>query len=136
MKLSIIIVNYNVRHFLDQCLTSVRRAIADIDAEIWVVDNNSVDGSVKMLRDKFPEVMLIANKDNVGFSKANNQAILKSSGEYVLLLNPDNISAMVGHIGVRSQSVWLIVLQLPSLTKILVHHLASKCLLSRQPDLQ
>ena len=91
MKLSIIIVNYNVRHFLDQCLTSVRRAITDIDAEIWVVDNNSVDGSVKMLREKFPEVTLIANKDNVGFSKANNQAILKSSGEYVLLLNPDTI---------------------------------------------
>jgi GT2 family glycosyltransferase len=91
MKLSIVIVNYNVKHFLDQCLTSVRRAIAGIDAEVWVVDNNSVDGSVQMLREKFPEVRLIANKENVGFSRANNQAIRHSKGEYVLLLNPDTV---------------------------------------------
>ncbi len=91
MKLSIIIVNYNVKHFLDQCLSSVRRAIEDIEADIWVVDNNSVDGSVRMVKDKFPEVKLIANKDNVGFSVANNQAIHESQGEYVLLLNPDTI---------------------------------------------
>lgn len=91
MKLSIVIVNYNVKHFLDQCLTSVRRAIAGIDAEVWVVDNNSVDGSVHMLREKFPEVRLIANKENVGFSRANNQAIRQSKGEYVLLLNPDTV---------------------------------------------
>ncbi len=91
MKLSIVIVNYNVKHFLDQCLTSVRRAIAGIDADVWVVDNNSVDGSLKMLREKFPEVELIANKENVGFSRANNQAIRKSKGEYVLLLNPDTV---------------------------------------------
>lgn len=91
MKLSIVIVNYNVRHFLDQCLSSVRRAIKDIDADVWVVDNNSVDGSVQMLQEKFPEVKLIANKDNVGFSVANNQAIEKSEGEYVLLLNPDTL---------------------------------------------
>lgn len=91
MKLSIIIVNYNVRHFLDQCLTSVRRAVSGIDADVWVVDNNSVDGSVRMVKDKFSEVKLIANKDNVGFSKANNQAIRESQGEYVLLLNPDTI---------------------------------------------
>ena len=91
MKLSIVIVNYNVKHFLDQCLTSVRRAIAGIDAEVWVVDNNSVDGSVQMLREKFPEVRLIANKENVGFSRANNQAIRQSKGEYVLLLNPDTV---------------------------------------------
>jgi len=91
MKLSIIIVNYNVRHFLDQCLTSVRRAVSGIDADVWVVDNNSVDGSVRMVKEKFPEVKLIANKDNVGFSSANNQAIRESNGEYVLLLNPDTI---------------------------------------------
>ena len=70
---------------------SVKRAIQNIDAEIWVVDNNSVDGSCAMLKEKFPEVHLIENKDNVGFSKANNQAIRKSNSEYVLLLNPDTI---------------------------------------------
>ncbi len=91
MKLSIVIVNYNVKHFLDQCLTSVRRAIKGIEADVWVVDNNSVDGSVRLVKEKFPEVRLIDNKDNVGFSRANNQAIHESKGEYVLLLNPDTI---------------------------------------------
>ena len=91
MKLSIVIVNYNVEHFLEQCLFSVRKAIANIDAEVYVVDNNSVDGSLKMLAEKFPEVKVIANKDNVGFSRANNQAIRVSTGEYVLLLNPDTV---------------------------------------------
>ena len=91
MKLSIVIVNYNVKHFLDQCLTSVRRAIEGIEADVWVVDNNSVDGSVRLVKEKFPEVRLIDNKDNVGFSRANNQAIHESKGEYVLLLNPDTI---------------------------------------------
>jgi len=91
MKLSIVIVNYNVKHFLDQCLTSVRRAIEGIEAEVWVVDNNSVDGSVRLVKEKFPEIRLIDNKDNVGFSRANNQAIRESQGEYVLLLNPDTI---------------------------------------------
>ena len=91
MKLSIVIVNYNVEHFLEQCLFSVRKAIANIEAEVYVVDNNSVDGSLKMLAEKFPEVKVIANKDNVGFSRANNQAIRISAGEYVLLLNPDTV---------------------------------------------
>ena len=91
MKLSIVIVNYNVEHFLEQCLFSVRKAIANIEAEVFVVDNNSVDGSLKMLAEKFPEVKVIANKDNVGFSRANNQAIRVSTGEYVLLLNPDTV---------------------------------------------
>lgn len=91
MKLSIVIVNYNVEHFLEQCLFSVRKAIANIEAEVYVVDNNSVDGSLKMLSEKFPEVKVIANKDNVGFSRANNQAIRVSKGEYVLLLNPDTV---------------------------------------------
>ncbi|RLD80203.1 MAG: glycosyl transferase family 2 [Bacteroidetes bacterium] len=91
MRLSIVIVNYNVKHFLDQCLTSVRRATAGLEADVWVVDNNSVDGSVRMVREKFPEVKVIANKDNVGFSSANNQAIRESEGEYVLLLNPDTL---------------------------------------------
>ena len=91
MKLSIVIVNYNVEHFLEQCLFSVRKAVANIEAEVFVVDNNSVDGSLKMLAEKFPEVKVIANKDNGGFSRANNQAIRVSTGEYVLLLNPDTV---------------------------------------------
>ena len=91
MKLSVIIVNYNVKYFLEQCLHSVRKASAGLACEVFVVDNSSVDGSVQMVEDKFPEVQLIANHDNVGFSKANNQAIRISKGDYVLLLNPDTI---------------------------------------------
>ena len=91
MKLSIIIVNYNVKYFLEQCLHSVQKGCNGLDAEIFVVDNDSVDGSVKMVRDKFPEVHLIENKENKGFSSANNQAIRRSKGDYVLLLNPDTI---------------------------------------------
>ncbi len=91
MKLSVIIVNYNVEHFLEQCLLSVRTAMRKLDIEVYVVDNNSVDGSVAMVEDKFPWVELIANKDNPGFSIANNQAIRICKGEYVLLLNPDTL---------------------------------------------
>lgn len=91
MKLSVIIVNYNVRYFLEQALLSVRKAASGIEHEVWVVDNNSVDGSVEMLERKFPEVKIIANKVNTGFSKANNQAIALSTGEFVLLLNPDTV---------------------------------------------
>lgn len=91
MRLSIIIVNYNVRHFLEQALGSVRRALQGIEAEVWVVDNNSVDDSVRMVQEKFPEVRLIINRDNPGFAVANNQAIRQSTGEYVLLLNPDTL---------------------------------------------
>lgn len=91
MKLSIVIVNYNVRYFLQQCLQSVQKAITGLDAEVFVVDNNSTDGSVEMVQQLFPDVILIANKVNTGFSKANNQAIRKSTGEYVLLLNPDTV---------------------------------------------
>ena len=91
MKLSVIIVNYNVKHFLEQCLLSVGKAISGIEAEVFVVDNNSVDGSVEMVRSKFKWVKCIANKVNTGFSKANNQAMLESVGEYVLLLNPDTV---------------------------------------------
>ncbi len=91
MKLSIVIVNYNVEFFLEQCLNSVLVAIKGIEAEVFVVDNSSVDGSVELVRNRFPWVKLIANTDNVGFSKANNQAILESTGEYVLLLNPDTL---------------------------------------------
>lgn len=91
MKLSVIIVNYNVRHFLEQALHSVFRAQKNIDLEVFVVDNNSVDQSVEMVIKEFPQVKVIANKENTGFSKANNQAIRESTGEYVLLLNPDTL---------------------------------------------
>ncbi len=91
MKLSIIIVNYNVAYFLEQCLQSVYVALKDIDAEVFVVDNNSVDNSVEMILNKFSQVKLIENKKNLGFSKANNQAIRLSKGEYILLLNPDTV---------------------------------------------
>jgi GT2 family glycosyltransferase len=91
VDLSVIVVSYNVIYFLEQCLHSVRKASRGLHCEIFVVDNNSVDGSVAMVRQKFPEVKLIVNRDNVGFSRANNQAIERSSGRYVLLLNPDTL---------------------------------------------
>jgi len=91
MKLSVVIVNYNVKYFLEQCLHSVLKACDGISSEVFVVDNNSVDASVEMVKQKFPAVTLIANNENTGFSKANNQAILQSKGEYVLLLNPDTV---------------------------------------------
>ena len=89
--LSVVIVNYNVEYFLEQCLNSVREASQQCDTEIFVVDNNSNDGSVQMVQEKFPEVKLIANKDNKGFSSANNQAIKQAQGKYILLLNPDTV---------------------------------------------
>ena len=91
MKLSVIIVNYNVEYFLEQCLQSVEKAMQSVSGEVFVVDNMSVDGSVDMVRRKFPDVHMIANQENTGFSKANNQAIKLSKGEYVLLLNPDTV---------------------------------------------
>lgn len=91
MKLSVVIVSYNVKHYLEQCLVSVRRACRDIEAEVWVVDNASRDSTADYVRRHFPEVHLIANDENVGFSRANNMAILRSAGEYVLLLNPDTV---------------------------------------------
>ncbi|HNK68697.1 MAG TPA: glycosyltransferase family 2 protein [Flavobacteriales bacterium] len=91
MKLSVIIVNYNVRAYLEQCLRTVFEALEGVDGDVFVVDNQSTDGSVEMVREKFPGVRLIANKENVGFSRANNQAIRESSAEYVLLLNPDTV---------------------------------------------
>jgi len=91
LKLSVVIVNYNVKHFLEQCLNSVIKALAGLEGEIIVVDNNSVDGSIKLLKEKFKDIQLIANKKNTGFAVANNQAIKIAKGEYVLLLNPDTI---------------------------------------------
>lgn len=91
MKLSIVIVNYNVKYFIEQAIYAVRHALKNIQAEIIVVDNASSDGSIVMLQEKFPEVILIANIDNKGFSTANNQGINIAKGEYILLLNPDTV---------------------------------------------
>ena len=93
MKLSIIILNYNVRHFLELCLKSVQAAIIDLDAEIIVVDNDSPDDSCIMVKQLFPEVVLIENKENLGFSKANNQGVKASKGRYICILNPDTVVA-------------------------------------------
>jgi len=91
LELSVIIVNYNVKYFLEQCLHSVYSALRGIDAEVFVVDNNSVDGSVALVKQKFPKVKLIENTNNTGFAVANNQAIKQAKGKYILLLNPDTI---------------------------------------------
>ncbi len=91
MKVSVVIVNYNVKHFLEQCLNSVIASAKHCETEIFVVDNNSVDGSCEMVKEKFPEITLIENKTNYGFSFANNQAIKLAKGDYVLLLNPDTV---------------------------------------------
>jgi GT2 family glycosyltransferase len=91
MDLSVIIVNYNVKYFLEQCLQSVRIAMKGVEGEVFVVDNSSVDGSVALVQKKFPEVKLLKNDKNLGFSKANNQAISQAKGEYILLLNPDTL---------------------------------------------
>jgi len=98
-RLSVIIVNYNVKYFLEQAIQSVIKACENIEAEIIVVDNNSVDGSVELIESKFvskgkdqkPEIKIIANKQNAGFSKANNQGMQIAKGQYILLLNPDTV---------------------------------------------
>ena len=91
MKLSIVIVNYNVKYYLEQCLRSVDRAAVNIAHEIIVVDNASKDGSMEYLKPRFPHVMWIESKVNGGFSHANNIGFNHASGEYVLMLNPDTI---------------------------------------------
>lgn len=91
MKLSVIIVNYNVKYYLEQTLCSVFRAGRNLDLEVWVVDNASTDGSQEYITARFPQVHYLYNEENVGFSRANNQAIRLSKGEFVLLLNPDTL---------------------------------------------
>ena len=91
MKLSVVILNYNVRYFLELCLQSVEAALEGIPSEIIVIDNNSDDASCEMVVSKFPSVTLIKNAVNVGFSKANNQAVEVAKGEYVCILNPDTV---------------------------------------------
>ena len=91
MKLSIVIVSYNVRDYLENCLQSVSSALEGIEGEVFVVDNHSDDDSVEAVRSQYPWVRLIENQENMGFSRANNIAIREARGEYVLLLNPDTI---------------------------------------------
>lgn len=91
MELSVIIVNYNVKHFLEQCLLSVKAALIGIKGEVIITDNNSVDGSCQMIKEKFPDFKLIENQKNLGFAKANNQAFKHAKGKYILILNPDTL---------------------------------------------
>jgi len=93
IQLSIIIVNYNVCFFLEQCLLSVQVASKNFTTEIIVIDNNSSDGSCQMIKERFPKVSLIENSLNVGFAKANNQGVSIANGEYLLILNPDTYLA-------------------------------------------
>ena len=91
MQLSVIILNYNVRYFLEQCVLSVQSAISTLDAEIIVVDNNSSDESCLMMKTKFPNVKLIENDSNFGFPKGNNIGVEQASGKYICILNPDTV---------------------------------------------
>ena len=93
MQLSVIILNYNVRYFLELCVVSVQNAIKNIDAEIIVVDNNSLDGSCNMMKQRFPHVKLIENNENLGFPKGNNIGVAIAKGEYICILNPDTVVA-------------------------------------------
>jgi len=91
MDVSIIIVSYNTKELLTKCLESIKVSTKNLKAEIFVVDNNSWDGTVKEIKKNFPSVKLVANKKNLGFAKANNLAIKKAKGKYLLILNPDTI---------------------------------------------
>ena len=91
IQLSIIIVNYNVKEFVSNLITSIRKAVKNISHEIIIVDNASTDGSAEFIRTKFPDIQLIANQKNIGFGAANNSGMEKARGEFFVLLNPDTI---------------------------------------------
>lgn len=93
MQLSVIILNYNVRYFLEQCVLSVQDAITKLDAEIIVIDNNSSDDSCLMMQKRFPSVKLIQNPENFGFPKGNNIGVSEAKGKYICILNPDTVVA-------------------------------------------
>ncbi len=93
MELSVIILNYNVRYFLEQCVLSVQKALENIEGEIIVVDNFSTDDSCAMMQQRFPNVKLIENKANLGFPKGNNIGVAEAKGEYLCILNPDTVVA-------------------------------------------
>ena len=93
MQLSVIILNYNVRFFLEQCVASVQEALTNIDSEIIVVDNNSSDDSCEMIKMRFPNVKLLVNNSNLGFPKGNNIGVAAANGDYICILNPDTVVA-------------------------------------------
>lgn len=117
-KLTVVIVNYNVKYYVEQCLMSLQRALADVDAEVYVVDNHSQDGSVEYLSERFPSVNIIRSQHNLGFARANNLAIRQSESEYVLLINPDTfvgeqvvtqaIRFMDGHEKAGGLAAWML----------------------------
>lgn len=107
---AVIVASYNVAPLLRECLGSLGGALEGLRGEVWVVDNNSVDGSAAMVRSQFPEVHLIVNRRNVGFARANNQALKKARGRYLLLLNPDTfvppgtIAPMVAYLDAHPEA--------------------------------
>ncbi|MEZ4854673.1 glycosyltransferase family 2 protein [Flavobacterium sp.] len=115
MQLSVIILNYNVRYFLEQCVLSVQKALQNIDAEIIVVDNASSDDSCLMIREKFPNVILIENKENLGFPKGNNIGVAQAKGDFICILNPDTVVAedtftkiLKSNVAIRNSQVGII----------------------------
>ncbi|WP_430400324.1 glycosyltransferase family 2 protein [Flavobacterium sp.] len=106
MQLSVIILNYNVRFFLEQCVFSVQKALENINGEIIVVDNNSSDESCAMIKEKFPNVKLIENKENSGFPKGNNIGVAEAKGEYICILNPDTVVSEDTFIKILSTKNW------------------------------
>lgn len=93
MQVSVIILNYNVKYFLENCILSVLKAIKNIEAEIIVIDNNSTDGSYELIQEKFPLIKLIQNVTNFGFSKGNNIGVEQATGDFIYILNPDTVIA-------------------------------------------
>jgi len=106
MQLSVIILNYNVRYFLEQCVLSVQKALEGIDGEIIVIDNNSSDDSCTMMKQQFPEIKLISNSENLGFPKGNNIGVEQAKGEYICILNPDTIVAEDTFSKILNPSNW------------------------------
>lgn len=106
MQLSIIILNYNVRYFLELCVLSVQEAIKTLDAEIIVVDNNSTDDSCKMMKNRFPSIKLIENKQNFGFPKGNNIGVAAAEGEFICILNPDTVVSEDTFIKILNTKNW------------------------------
>lgn len=106
MQLSVIILNYNVRYFLEQCVLSVQAALQHIDGEIIVVDNNSSDDSCQMMKTRFPHIKLIENKENTGFPKGNNIAVAQAKGEYICILNPDTVVAVDTFVKILNTKNW------------------------------
>lgn len=106
MQLSVIILNYNVRNFLEHCILSVQKAIENLDAEIIVVDNNSPDDSCEMVKKLFPSIILIENKENLGFPKGNNIGVTQAKGKYICILNPDTVVAEDTFIKILNTKNW------------------------------